>query len=121
MDRGYLLGLVAGIKDEETRRIMQRYTEHVTESVSMGQPDHQRRATNFKMYFERSTTATSTSAFSFTHGLPYAPRLAIPVMDLNLAGSKLVPLEVAQAADSKRVYLKTTAGSTASVFALLVE
>ena len=118
-DRGYVLGELAGIPDEATKRILQRVFEHVLDQGSFGEPDHQTKARNFRSFFERSTTATSTGEFSIAHGLPYTPTLAIPVIDVSHVGGQIVPLEVTRAADGKRIYLKS--GSTAAPFVLLVE
>lgn len=93
--------------------------DHVLDQGSFGEPDHQTKATNFRAYFERSTTAGSTGEVSWPHGLPYTPRLAIPCLDLNQAGSQIVPLEVSRVADGKRIYVKST--STAAAVLLLVE
>lgn len=92
---------------------------YLFDNLRFGVPEHQARAENFQTYFEESTTATSTAEFSFTHGLPTAPKLAIPILDLQQQGAQLVPLEVSRVADSKRVYLKST--STSARVMLLIE
>lgn len=120
-DIGALRQLCAGIPDATTRRILTEICEELVgkTGIAFGDPDHQRRATNFRGFFEVSTTATSTGEFSIRHGLSQAPTLAVPVLDLGQPSATLVPLEVTRAADSQRIYLKST--STGSRITLLVE
>lgn len=120
-DIGYVRGLLGGIQDAKTKRILVDVFEHVLGNLRFGPPEQQVRAENFQSYFQKSTTATSTSEFSFRHGLASTPRFAVPVLDLNQIGARLVPLEVTRAADGARVYLKTVAGSTNAAFCLLIE
>lgn len=112
---------MSGIPDATTKRILKQAFEHVLDNMSFGEPEHQTRAKNFQAYFQSSTTAASTGEFSIAHGLAVAPTLAIPVLDLQQAGAQIVPLQVSRVADSKRIYLKTSAGSTGAAFTLLVE
>ena len=116
-----LRSLAAGIPDVTTRRIVTDICEEICGKTgsAWGDPDHQRKATNHRGYFEVSTTASSTGEFSIAHGLGTAPTLAIPVIDLGQPGARLVPLEVTRAADAQRVYFKST--STGALFTLLVE
>jgi hypothetical protein len=120
-DIGVLRSLASGIPDVTTRRIITEICEELVgkTGVAFGDPDHQRRATNLRAFFEVSTTATSTGEFTFRHGLSEAPTLAIPVLDLGQPGAQLVPLHVTRAADGQRVYLKSS--STSARFTLLVE
>jgi hypothetical protein len=122
-DIGYLRTLAKGIPDATTQRIFIQAMEHLTSApgISLGVVEHQRRTSNLKAVFEVSTTAASTGGFSIVHGLDSSPKYAIPVLDLSQPGAQLVPLEVEHAADGRRIYLKTSAGSTNALFALLVE
>ena len=120
-DLGYLRSLLSGISDDPTRRILLTAFEHVLTDLRVGVPEHHVRATNLQLYFQMSTTASDTAEFSIAHGLAGAPHLAIPVLDLRQPGAKLVPLTVTKAADRRRVYLKTDAGSTSAPMGLLVE
>lgn len=112
---------LGGIQNAKDKQILIDCFEYVLGNLRMGVPEHQTRAENFQSYFQESTTGTSTGEFSVQHGLPTAPRLAIPVLDLNQPGSQLVPLEVSRSADARRIYLKTSAGSTNARFTVLVE
>lgn len=120
-DIGYIRTQLNGISDAATRRVLTNCFEHVLGNLRFGPPDQQVRAENFQLYYQKSTTATSTGEVSFRHGLAGAPRLAIPVLDLNQVGARTVPLEVTRVADGTRVYLKTEAGSTNAAFCLLIE
>ena len=120
-DLGYLRALLNGIQDDTTRRILLTAFEHVLTNIRIGAPDSHVRATNLQLYFQASTTASDTGEFSIAHGLPSAPHLAIPVLDLRQPGAKLAPLTVTRAADERRVYLKTDAGSTNVPMCVLVE
>ena len=121
-DAGHLIGLCAGIPDPTTRRIVTEIVEQLVGpkgGATFGDPDHQRKATNFRSHFLVSTTAASTGEFSIRHGLATAPTMAIQVIDLGQPNAQMVPLHVTRAADSQRIYLKS--GSTGALFSLLVE
>jgi hypothetical protein len=120
-DIGIIRGLCQGIPDATTRRILIECFEEAVGKTGMvyGDPDHQRKATNHRGYFEVSTTAASTGEFSIQHGLSVAPTLAIPVLDVGQPGAQLVPIEITRAADDRRIYLKST--STGARITLLVE
>lgn len=120
-DIGFVKGQLNGITDAATKRVLGSIFEHILGNLRFGEPDHQTRAENFQSYFLQSTTASDTSEFSIAHGLNTAPKLALPVIDLQAPGAKLPALEVSRAADSKRIYLKAAAGSTGAPFVLLVE
>lgn len=121
-DIGAIRGILAGLPDATMRRILIECFEEALGSktgITFGDPDHQRRATNFRASYEVSTTATSTGEFSIQHGLETVPTMAIPILDLGQPGAQLVPLEVVRAADSRRVYLKS--GSIGARITLLME
>lgn len=118
---GDIRGLLGGIPDPTTRRILVEAFELVMGKggLTFGDPDHQRRATNFRATYQAVTTATSTGEFSLVHGMESAPTVAIPVLDVGQPGAQLVSLQVTRAADSKRIYL--TSPSTGARVTLLVE
>ena len=120
-DIGFVNGMLNGIPDATTKRILKTVFEHVLGNLRFGEPEHQVRATNFQAYFEASTTASDTSEFSIAHGLNAVPSLAIPVLDVQQVGAKFPQLEVSRAADNRRIYLKASAGSTGAAFTLLIE
>jgi hypothetical protein len=121
-DIGGLRRLMLGIPDPTTRSIMVQFVEQAFGNLTFGavDPDN-KKATNFQMYHQPSTTAASTGEFTIVHGMDRAPQIAIPVLDLSQPGAKIVPIEVVRSADSRRIYLKTSAGSTSALFSLLVE
>jgi hypothetical protein len=121
-DVGGLRRLMLGIPDPVLRTIMVQFVEQAFGNLTFGAVDAtDRKATNFQMYHQPSTTAASTGEFTIVHGMDRTPQIAIPVLDVSQPGARLVPLEVVRAADARRMYLKAPAGSTAALFSLLVE
>jgi hypothetical protein len=120
-DLGYVKTILRGVKDEQTRNVLDQIFTHLMGNIRLGVPEHQTRATNMQAYWQQSTSASDTSVFTIAHGLQSAPHWAIPVLDLSQPGSKAGGFEVARAADSKRVYLKAQAGSTNAPVTFLVE
>jgi hypothetical protein len=119
-DVGYIKTVIRQIPDETTRRALDTLLTYILGNIRIGVPEHKGRAVNLQAYFQTSTSATtSTGEFSIAHGLGAVPHLAIPVLDLQQPGARLVPLEVSRAADAQRLYLKST--STSAAFWLLVE
>ncbi len=83
-------------------------------------PGDQKRAENAQLYqLDTTTPANSTTEFSVAHGLTAAPRLVIPVLDVTTAGNQFASLTVTRAADSKRIYLRSS--STSAPITLYVE
>lgn len=105
----------------DTKRVMTELLRALVPFLRFGPVEHKQKAENFASYVFISTTATSTSEFSFVHSLGRAPYRAMPVLDLTSSGMELVPLRVSRPADASRIYLKTSAGSTNVVFALQIE
>lgn len=94
------------------RRPIGDAVKHVIDTWRHGQPDEGQRATNGQWYLRSSTTpSTANTEFSIVHGLGAAPTAIYPVLFLNQVGSQLVPLTVSRAADSRRIYLKSTSTS----------
>jgi hypothetical protein len=120
-DLSYVKALTRGITDEKTRSVLDQIFTHILSNIRIGVPEHQTRAVNLQCYFEASTTASDTGVFTIAHGLPSPPHYAIPILELDQVGSKAGFLTVAQAADSKRIYLRADAGSTNVPVMLLVE
>jgi hypothetical protein len=120
-DAGYISGLLAGIPDQNLRRILEDAFRHILREQRFGEPQDKTKATNFASYYQESTTAGSTGEFSIAHGMATAPRLAIPAINLNRVGSRTVDVEVSRVADNRRIYLKASAGSTSAPFLFLVE
>jgi hypothetical protein len=117
---GYVRALLGGLP-ETTKRVFVQVFEHVLGNLRFGPVEHQTRAENHQIYHLSSTTASDTGEFSILHGLPQAPHLVLQTLDPSLPGAQTVVLEIARAADSKRLYLKAKAGSTNAPFSLLVE
>ena len=72
------------------------------------------RAQNAQMYYTSGTTSSNANTeFSLAHGLAAAPSYLIPVLPLDEVGAQIVPLQISKAADTKRVYLKSSSTSAA--------
>lgn len=115
-DKGYVDSLL-NRADDATKAIFKPIFDHVLSAFRIGNGD---KATNFQWYrLEGTTDAVANTEFSIEHGIGAAPSLLIPVLDLTSSGAQLVPLTVSRAADSKRVYLKSS--STSAAFTCYVE
>lgn len=121
-DIAYVRSALKGIPDPTTQRVLLTVFEHLMGNLTFGAVDPEnKKATNFQMYHQPSTTATSTAEFSIVHGMDRTPQIAIPVLDLSQPGAKIVPIQVSKAADSRRLYLRVEAGSTNAPISFLVE
>lgn len=120
-DVGALRAKALAIPDPTTRQIMVSIVEELGRLTFGAVDPANKKATNFALYHQPSTTGTSTGEFSIVHGMDKTPQIAIPVLDLSQVGAKIVQLEVSRPADSRRIYLKAAAGSTNAPFSLLVE
>jgi hypothetical protein len=119
-DIGFVRRSLLGIPDATTRQVLLTVFEHLMGNLTFGavDPDN-KKATNFQMTHQPSTTAASTGEFSIIHQMERVPHLAIPVLDLSQPGARIVPIEVVRAADSRRIFLKST--STGALVSFLVE
>lgn len=121
-DIGFIRGLLRGIEDEKTKRILTEAFEHVLGNLRFGEPIKQTRATNMQMYFQSSTTASSTdTTFTIEHGMGVQPSYLIPVVDVRQVGATNPQFVVTKIADNRRIYLKPAAGSTNAAFKFLLE
>lgn len=121
-DIGAMRKIAQSIPDATTKSAILQIIELGFGNLTVGAVDpHNKKATNFALYHQASTTATSTGEFSIAHGMDRVPHLAIPTLDLSQPGAKLVQIEVSRPADSRRIYLKAAAGSTNAAVSLLVE
>lgn len=72
------------------------------------------RAQNCQVYYTSGTTSSNANQeFSLAHGLGVVPSYVLPVLPLDEVGASMVNLQVSQAADNKRVYLKSPSTSAA--------
>jgi len=108
-------GLESGL-----RRALKAIFDYVLKNLRFGRPGATEPSENFQANFVEGTThSVAGTEFTVVHGRESAPYLAIPVLDLQTVGSRVVPLEVTKAADARRLYLKSTIASAA--FTLYVE
>ena len=78
------------------------------------------KAENFAWYRVTGTThGTANTEFSIEHGMDHAPQTLIPVVDLTVVNSQLVPLTVSRVPDARRIYL--TSASTNVTFTAYLE
>ena len=82
--------------------------------------EDQARAENLSgHYFTATTPSTAQTEFSIAHGLGTTPRMALPVVPLNVVNAQMVDLKVTRAADTQRAYFSSP--STAAVVYLYIE
>ena len=116
-DKGYLASLLNAL-DAEVRKTLKLAFDHTVDTFRLGGAD---KALNFSWFRFSSTTASvAGTEFSIAHGLTVIPSKLIPVLDLTVTGSQLVPLTVSRAPDARRVYLTSTSTSAAIVVYLEV-
>lgn len=112
--------LLGGL-ESTTKKVLTEVLRALVPNLRFG-PMDTAKAENFAAYKVSSTTGTSTGEFSVAHGIGRTPYLASQLVDLSAVGSRLgVPLTVTRAADDRRLYFKTEAGSTNVPFSLYVE
>ena len=104
---GVVETLLGGL-DSGVRRALVEVFRYLVPNHRLGPIDHGRKLENFRGYYLQSTTPASTGEFSIVHGMGEAPYLIVPVLPVDVAGAKLVPLEVSRAADRMRIYLKSS-------------
>jgi len=115
----YVTSLLGGL-DASVRAAWKRVWDHVLTDIAFGAADDQSRAENLRGHFYTATTSGAADAeFSVAHGLGTTPRLAFPVLPLNVVNAQSVTLAVTRAADAHRLYLSSP--STAAVIYLYVE
>jgi len=114
--KGYVETLLNPLPSEQ-KRVLVPALNYIQDNWRIGTGA---RATNAQWYrIESTTAAVAGEEFSVKHGLGAAPHTLIPVLNLTEQGAELVPLEVSRAADSERVYLKSS--STGAVITFYVE
>lgn len=99
---------LAGGLDAPLRRVFKEVAEYLLNNLRWGRADNKARAENAQIYFYHVTTpAVAGTEFEIVHGLSTIPYLLIPVLPLDVAGKKIVELEVSKPADETRIYLKS--------------
>lgn len=116
MARGYISTILNPL-EASLKRVLIPAFDYLQDNWRLGTGT---RATNAQWYRIESTTASvANTEFSVAHGLGVAPHTLIPVLDLTQVGANLVPLTVSRAADTERIYLKSS--STGAVVTFFVE
>lgn len=99
------------LRAEDRPALKEAFKEAVT-TLRFGRATSGEAAENFAgSFLEGETHSVAGTEFSIAHGRDGAPYLAVPVLDLQAVGARIVPLEVTKAADNRRVYLKSTVAS----------
>ena len=116
---GYVESLVGNL-EAPLRAALVRVFDYVLRNLRFGPVTNQARTENFQgYYFTATTPAVANQEFSIAHGLGRVPYVLIPVLSLDSINQAIVPLAVSRAADASRLYLKSSATSTA--IAVMVE
>jgi hypothetical protein len=109
-----------GSLPQDIKRSQQQVWDYALANLRFGQPEAEERSENLQAYYYAATTpAVANTEFSIPHSLGRAPYLLIPVLPLNDVNAQIVPLTVSRAADSARIYLKSSA--TSAPIRVLVE
>lgn len=107
----YLAGLDSNdprVRDQN-RKILKAIFEYMLKDLRFGRSIHQDPSKNFGGgFFKGTTDAVANTEFSIEHTFGRTPYLLIPVLPLDTVGARIVPLEVSKAADSSKVYLKSS-------------
>lgn len=111
---------LSGGLDSAIKKALIAIFDYVLKNLRWGRPGHLQQAENLQAVFLQGTTpAVANTEFSIEHGLPTVPYLVIPVLDLQTVGSAAIRLQVSQAPDGRRLYLKSP--DAGAVFTILVE
>lgn len=118
-DIGAVRGLLGGLPDAVKKTMGDVFT-YVLPNLRVGLPGHQKPAENLAwIQLDGTTSSVALTEFSIPHGLQAAPRVAFPCLDLTSSGTQLIPLVCSRAADSRRVYFRST--STSAAFTIFIE
>jgi hypothetical protein len=98
---------MAGL-NRDIRWVFKGVFEYLLSNLRFGRLVDGDRAENHQLYYYTATTDSAGGEFTIQHKLGVAPYMLLPVLNLQAEGDKLVPLEVSQVADAKRIYLKST-------------
>lgn len=122
-DLGLVESLITGFPQDQ-RPVHQRIWQHVLKLSKMrfGRVNSDEPEVSQNMgggLYTGTTPSVANEEFSILHNFDQAPYLIVPVLGLDQVGQKIVPLEVSRAADSRRIYLKSS--ETDAPFAVYVE
>lgn len=117
-DSGNIETMLASL-DPDTRRVFKEIFDYLLKNLRLGRAVNGDASENFGAGFFKGTTAsTANDEFSIAHTFGRAPYLLIPVLPLDTVNARMVDLKVSRAADSSRVYLKSSVAS-APIFVYL--
>lgn len=104
--------------DNAVRKAAKAAFQYILRNLKLGPVEDQSIAGNMGgIWYEVKTSSVANQEFSIQHQQNQVPTMIIPGAPLNVVGASIVPMEVSQAADNMRVYLKSTStGATAYVY-----
>lgn len=114
--KGYVDQLINALPSDLRYPLTQAF-HYVMDSWRLGTAAKAENAQLFRV--SGITHGTANTEFSVKHGLDSVPTQIVPILDLSVVNSQLVPLQVSRAADLDRIYLKSS--STNAAFVVLVE
>lgn len=98
---------------------LQRIFQAIVKEGRFGHPADLEPMQNFSgHWYESETPSIAGTEFTVAHQFGRSPYLLVPVLALDVVGSRIVPLEVTRAADEKRIYLKSTIADAPILFGL---
>ena len=109
MARASYVRTLLGPLDTGVKRVLNDIFEYILGDLRVGPPSTTtRRAGNLKwFYFEATTPSSANVEFSLLHGLPQAPYVLIPCLNLRVLNARIVRLTLSRLPDTKRVYLSS--------------
>ena len=112
----FIDSLTGGLPDQ-MRLVFRRMSEYYFNSLRLGRAEDNSRSENFQLYaFSGTTSSVAGQEFTIQHGLGTVPYLLVPCLDPSNVNEQLIPLQVSRAADTQRVYLKSTSTGAAIRF-----
>lgn len=118
-DIGAVRGYLGGLPDSLKKTLGDVFT-YVLPNLRVGLPGHQKPAENMAwIQLDGLTPSTALTEFSIAHGLQTAPRVIFPCLDVTSSGTQMIPLICSRAADSRRLYFRST--STSASFTVFAE
>lgn len=104
--------------ERAVRRAAERAFDYILRNLKVGPIEDRDVAGNLSgIWYQVTTSSVADEEFSFRHQLNQVPATMLIGLPLNVANAQIVPLQISQAADSDRVYLKSSStGAIAYVY-----
>lgn len=112
-DIGNVETMLAGIPDQDLRKILKRVFEYVLTDTRFGRAEDGERSKNFGGgFFAIRTAENAGDEFIIPHSFGRPPYLLLGALPLDAVNATLVPLTITRAADANNVYLSSTEEDT---------